>query len=308
MALPTGAPATTKPSPTGAWRRCSTTSARHIDCSPSNSWPKVLATAVASAAVLDQDRRVELRLAPNSRAEIPYRYALQQTWAGNDAEALRALRMWSVTVRDDKASLIDFDPRLERLRRTPGYAAFAKTHRQRFRRYAQPASAKTLDSLYYEDQRFRTLAPRVENLNAYFHQFDTADARWNVTFPADEAAWNKQDALGLAFAKTWVAKHGWPLRSEVGERGATAIVYAYLHGEDTTAMREAEPLLETAARQGEARWLDYALLVDRRLVSSGRPQRYGTQYRVAADGTSRLLPVEDEAEMRRWQVAYGVGD
>ncbi len=262
----------------------------------------------SASSVLQEDRRVELRLEPELRAEIPYRYALEQTWAGNFPEALRALRMWSVAVRDHQAALIDFDPRLAALRRTPGYAAFAKTHFTRYRTYKHPASAKTLDSLFLEDQRYRTLAPRVKNLNAYFAAIDSTDVRWKVGFDTDEAGWRAHDAAGLAFAQTWVARNGWPQRSEVGQRGATAIVYAYLHGEDTAAMRQAEPLLEIACRQGEARWLDYALLVDRRLVDSGRPQRYGTQYRMREDGTAEIVPVEDEAEMRRLRLVLGIDE
>ena len=206
---------------------------------------------------LQDDRRVELRLEPTLRAEIPYRYALQQAWAGRYDEALRALRMWSVTVLNEKAPLINFDSRMEALRRTPGYATFVKTHDQRYRRFGKPAFARTLDSLFLEDQRYRTLAPRVENLNAWYADLDSTEGRWDVEFvAADEATWVAHDAEQAAFAKTWVAEHGWPQASEVGLRGTTAIAYAILHGEDTTDMRAAEPLLETACRQGEARWLD----------------------------------------------------
>ncbi len=125
---------------------------------------------------LQDDRRVELLLEPTLRAEIPYRYALQQVWAGRYDEALRALRMWSVTVLNEKAPLIKFDPRMEALRRTPGYATFVKTHDQRYRRFGKPAFARTLDSLFLEDQRYRTLAPRVENLNAWYADLDSTEA------------------------------------------------------------------------------------------------------------------------------------
>ena len=258
------------------------------------------------SADLQDDRRVELRLETGLRAEIPYRYALQQVWAGRYDEALRALRMWSVTVLDEKAPLIKFDPRIEALRRTPGYATFVKTHDQRYRRFGKPAFARTLDSLFLEDQRYRTLAPRVANLNAWYADLDSTDARWDVELVADGATWVAHDAEQAAFAKTWVAEHGWPQASEVGLRGTTAIAYAILHGGDTTDMRAAEPLLETACRQGEARWLDYALLVDKRLMTSGRPQRYGTQYEQRPDGAWVLSPVEEPEELRERRAALGL--
>ncbi len=71
-------------------------------------------------------------------------------------------------------------------------------------------------------------------------------------------------------------------------------------------MRAAEPLLETACRQGEARWLDYALLVDKRLMTSGQPQRYGTQYEQGADGTWVLSAVEEPEGLRARRAALGL--
>ncbi len=77
------------------------------------------------------------------------------------------------------------------------------------------------------------------------------------------------------------------------------------HGDTLASYRQACELAATARRLGDHRgaWLAAAAL-DRWLVSSGRPQRFGTQYQVR-DGRWILSPVDDtttDAERARWNV------
>lgn len=77
------------------------------------------------------------------------------------------------------------------------------------------------------------------------------------------------------------------------------------HGDTLASYRQACELAATARRLGDPRgaWLAAAAL-DRWLVNSGRPQRFGTQYEVR-DGRWILSPVDDsttDAERARWNV------
>ncbi len=77
------------------------------------------------------------------------------------------------------------------------------------------------------------------------------------------------------------------------------------HGDTLASYRQACELAATARRLGDHRgaWLAAAAL-DRWLVTSGRPQRFGTQYQ-ARDGQWILSPVDDsttDAERARWNV------
>ncbi len=47
------------------------------------------------------------------------------------------------------------------------------------------------------------------------------------------------------------------------------------------------------AKAGEADLPDLALLTDRVLLAQGKPQRYGSQFTTAGDGTMELRPTED---------------
>lgn len=77
----------------------------------------------------------------------------------------------------------------------------------------------------------------------------------------------------------------------------------FQHGSDSTAYRIAHDLANEAERLGsdEARWLTAATL-DRYLLSTNEPQRYGTQFTVR-DGVWYLLPMDttavDDAERQR---------
>ncbi|WP_329453440.1 ATP-binding protein (plasmid) [Streptomyces sp. NBC_01724] len=113
------------------------------------------------------------------------------------------------------------------------------------------------------------------------------------------------DAL---FLEEIVARHGWPGRSPVGEDGCRAAVTIAVHADqDRQLQGRFLAAVHEAAQQGEATPAQWAHLQDRVLVTSGRPQLYGTQYVYRPDrpgGRLELLPVAepDALDRRRAQV------
>jgi hypothetical protein len=91
-----------------------------------------------------------------------------------------------------------------------------------------------------------------------------------------------------------VAERGWPGRSLVGRDAASAAFLIVQHSPSDAFQREILPLLEAAADSGEAAAADVAMLTDRVRTREGKPQVYGTQFRVV-DGHLEPFPIEDPA-------------
>jgi hypothetical protein len=100
------------------------------------------------------------------------------------------------------------------------------------------------------------------------------------------------DSANSARLRAIVARFGWPGRSLVGARGASAAWKIVQHSPE---MQEEGERWMLAALPGEVSPTDLAMLIDRRLVKQGQPQRYGTQLSPDADGTLTLDPIEDPA-------------
>ncbi|WP_435059071.1 DUF6624 domain-containing protein [Streptomyces sp. bgisy060] len=85
----------------------------------------------------------------------------------------------------------------------------------------------------------------------------------------------------------------WPGRLLVGDAGCEAALVIALNSDhdlnfQITLLRS----LHAATRQGDAATAQWARLYDRCLIRSGRPQQYGTQYRLL-DGQIEMCPVAD---------------
>ena len=95
-----------------------------------------------------------------------------------------------------------------------------------------------------------------------------------------------------------LARHGWPGKSVVGPDGAEAAWLILQHAIlDPDLMRSVLPLLEKAAREGEAEPCEVACLVDRIRTAEGKPQVYGTQHDWDEEGNLSPLPMEEPAHV-----------
>jgi hypothetical protein len=102
-----------------------------------------------------------------------------------------------------------------------------------------------------------------------------------------------------------VAAHGWPARSIVGEKAASAAFLVVQHADPAT-QRKYLPLLRAAVDSGEARAQNLALLEDRVLMNEGKRQRYGSQLRPNGKGGYELYPIEDEEKVDERREAVGL--
>jgi hypothetical protein len=114
------------------------------------------------------------------------------------------------------------------------------------------------------------------------------------------------DSANTTWLKGVVAEHGWPGRSLVGRDGADAAYLITQHAvHDAPFQAEALRLMEAAYQAGEMEGRQVAYLTDRVAVQAGKPQRYGSQFKIHDDGIV-LDPIEDSATVDLRRAAIGL--
>ncbi len=108
--------------------------------------------------------------------------------------------------------------------------------------------------------------------------------------------------------KKILAAYGWPGKSLVGKDGAAAVWLLVQHaGHDPPFMEHCLALMRSAVERGEASPKNLAYLTDRVRVHQGKPQRYGTQFKLVGP-EQRLVadPIEDEAHVDERRRSVGL--
>jgi hypothetical protein len=110
-----------------------------------------------------------------------------------------------------------------------------------------------------------------------------------------------------AYLAETIDRHGWPGAVLVGDDGADAawLIAQHAIGEPEFQRRCLAALHDAAERGEISRWQP-AMLEDRIRVFEGRDQRYGTQLRVADDGTLHPHPIEDADGVEERRRAVGL--
>ena len=130
----------------------------------------------------------------------------------------------------------------------------------------------------------------------------------NLNWSADDLAWMESvDHANTMRMKEIIAQYGWPGYSLVGEEGEHAAWLLVQHaGHDLPFQNQCLALLTAAVEAGDGSARKMAYLVDRVRVNEGKPQLYGTQYRIQ-DGDFLAGEIEDSAgvEVRRAKVGLG---
>ncbi len=162
-----------------------------------------------------------------------------------------------------------------------------------------------MDSLYCEDQQYRTLAPYIQDLGGYLKILDTVDLR----FPEiSDAAWQEKDHIICRQLLRLLEHTGLPAESDVGVRAAKAAAVILIHSPDTALLKKYLPALESRCREGGGDWNYYATLYDRLKTHQGLPQRYGTQFVGSKEipGALVLYPLENRAMLKVWRAELGL--
>ncbi|MET9016011.1 DUF4135 domain-containing protein [Streptomyces olivaceoviridis] len=120
-------------------------------------------------------------------------------------------------------------------------------------------------------------------------------ARWVASGFTDEATEKRLVALttaGMGWLADVVARYGWPGHALVGPAAAAAACRLLQHAEGPIAFQqECLRLIQRAAREGDLPRRQVAYVTDALRVGQGRPQVYGTKFRLR-EGELEPCPIE----------------
>jgi len=100
-----------------------------------------------------------------------------------------------------------------------------------------------------------------------------------------------------------VAEKGWPTISLVGAEASQASATILVHSPDHDWQRRMLPVLHKLVEQDKIFGSDIAGLTDRILVSEGKPQEFGTQFK-QVDGKMIMMPVKDPKHLEQRRAKY----
>jgi outer membrane protein OmpA-like peptidoglycan-associated protein len=255
------------------------------------------------------NRRVEIRQNDYSLPLLLYREVITLVENNAHRQAYVMLNKWLNIAPHEKKILPLFDPRIEALQAGPGWKIVKNKIRKAYKQvYKQPERSFFLDSMWAEDQRYRTLKYYVENLSLYVPSIDDGDIKWEVNFPPpSEQRLHQRDSIHFAAVLNVIGTKNWLRSSDIGERPEKGAFLIVNHQLDTLTLAHFLPLIKTRCLQGESQWIYYATMYDRLQTLKGNPQKYGTQYR-RIDNTEEYepFPLEDEARVNQWRIEIGL--
>jgi hypothetical protein len=115
------------------------------------------------------------------------------------------------------------------------------------------------------------------------------------------------DNRNMARLEEIIKQNGWPGKSLVGGEASKASFLILQHS-DLAHQEKYLPLLKEAAKKGEARPADVAMLEDRVLVRKGKKQIFGTQIHSGPDTGGKMVldPIEDEEHVDERRASVGL--
>ena len=113
------------------------------------------------------------------------------------------------------------------------------------------------------------------------------------------------DAQLTAQLKEIVAKSGWPTISSVGIDASNGAMLLLTHTPDHAWQLSLLPLLTKLADEGRIDGVPLSLVIDKELVSEGKLQRYGTQFKYIGGGMA-MYGVENPGELDAERAKVGL--
>ncbi|MFJ5734721.1 DUF6624 domain-containing protein [Streptomyces microflavus] len=147
----------------------------------------------------------------------------------------------------------------------------------------------------------RDLLERASQAKEYRSKFARAELS-----QAEAVMGRHVDHANAQILRRVMADHGWPGKSLVGEEAAEGAWQIVLHADHLPDFqRLALRAMTTAVEHGEAPIQQWAHLLDRSNINSGRAQVYGTQYRYGPAGIESL-PIHEPENLDGRRAAVGL--
>jgi outer membrane protein OmpA-like peptidoglycan-associated protein len=250
-----------------------------------------------------ENRRVDIIQSELTIAQCAYRKVIEYASKEQTDSAFILFNIWQRTTERYNLIIANFDPRLALLQKdTKRWQRYIESTKKAYKDKFETFSTFSfqLDSLYFADQKYRTVIADLENIIGKRNAKDTLpDDFWKV----EERSKYTEDAARYVFLENLITKNGFPKRKQVGNRQSRAAFYIIQHQTEVKKSEKYLPILEKYAKEGDAEWSSFAMLYDRIKVDNNRPQRYGTQFRKK---DFKLFPLENKATTNDFRAAIGL--
>ena len=163
-------------------------------------------------------------------------------------------------------------------------------------KFLNKALAKELDTIYYDDQKYRgTIFDSVAKKHDY--KPDSMQDFKNMMY--------HQDSIDLVKVEAILSKYGWLGPDSIGEPG-TVTLWVVIQHADLKTQEKYLPMMKDAVKNGKARPQDLAYLEDRIEMGNRRPQIFGTQYILGYDGTMKFYKIGDKKAVDSLRAQMGL--
>ena len=255
----------------------------------------------ATVSGRNANRRVTIRTSYLTIPQLIYRQGLDALRADSLAKANAAFVRWIRLTPKSKQVEMLTDPRLQKLKRSSFWKSIVAEVRKGYAAFKDSKSAFYLDSLYFEDQRYRT--PDYHKLSGIIEEIDTIQP---AEFKFTEAMALQKDSINLLAVLHHFEQNGYPAISAVGRRAARGFGYVILHCGAEAVYEKFIPIVEQLCKEGEAQWDIYAMMCDKHSVGKGEPQKFGTQYQFTSEKQMTLYKVDNWESMNARRIHIGL--
>jgi hypothetical protein len=148
-----------------------------------------------------------------------------------------------------------------------------------------------------------TLAGRIVAMADEDQRVRNARFPLHANEPAYVRAMAEVDERNQQVVRQIFSEHGWPGTALVGQEAADAFWLLVQHF--PPLLEQALPLMKSAAERGELSRARLAKSIDRVMTINGKPQIYGTQFKIVA-GDLEPFPIDDPAHLAERRAAMGL--
>lgn len=247
------------------------------------------------------NRRTTIRTSDLTISQLFYRKGLEYLQTDSLGKANIQFARWIKMVPMAKRVEMLVDPRLIKLKHSDYWKQLVADLRRGYSLYPDSKNAFFLDSMYFEDQKYRTYSPY--SLNGLIEEIDTVIL---PEFKFTEQQFNQRDSLNYLAIQKYLAVNGYPEISKVGRRQSRALGYIILHYFDSITFEKYIPIVKNHCMEGEAEWDVFAKMTDKLCIIKDEPQVYGTQYDRTSSGQPILYKIDDIEKVNYRRLRIGL--
>ncbi|MEO6189715.1 MAG: OmpA family protein, partial [Saprospiraceae bacterium] len=222
------------------------------------------------------NRRVEIKESEISLASCLYRSGLYFDNINQLERSKDYFIKWLKVAPKKEWICLLFDTRLKNLNQKNLRKIYHDQIRSKYIHLYSNAISFVLDSLYFEDQRYRTLSEYLYGITGFINDLDSFNFK---LLKVADSSFLAHDKVNYINAMKFYLHDSLPKMVDVGYRSAMALCMIINHSRDTNLIKKYLPILYSNCIEGEGDFEWYAQLYDIYLLESGNLQHYGTQYK-----------------------------